>query len=1136
MSFTPFQVETVPLSGSNLIEASAGTGKTYSIAVLALRLILSGTTVKEILMVTFTNKAVEELETRIRHFVHEAKNYVNGEDIDDAMIKKIVDMASQEYGLENIQTRLKNAVLLLDETSIQTIHSFCQRTLTEYAFETGQIFGSDIITTQDAADMMQDALNRFWRRHITTMNIELLRRVLGAEFGRAQILEAVKLAMQGKKIFRLVPYTVGFLDADKQERTLEGLDNLQAAVQKKEEENIADIEARKETIIAAMLGNKTAAKNLKALIDDFTAEKLYEYLCQHVKKPSQYIQALFSNELRSIEAVHELELIAEKGVHGFVNQLYQFAVDEISGEIELAKREKGVMSFDDMITRLHDAIVIKQHKGLRESLQHNYKAAFIDEFQDTDKLQYEIFQTLFGEKNILFYIGDPKQSIYSFRKADIHTYFKAAAAVNNRYSMNTNFRSSNQVIKALNHFFVPEEGFDTFYFKDAPGNIEYISVDAPEDSKKGELLYNDEPITPVIIHSGNSQRNITFNTVSTVIELLQDTGYTLPDGETRRNIRPSDFGILVRNKFQAQDVKQTLAYFNVPAVTIDDTKVLGSEEAKMLLYVMEAVYAISAASVNKALVNPLTGITINDLLQMDEAVLLERFRLYQQSWQHSGIYVMLNHFITDYKIRSQMLAAEMVQGERKLSNIIQLVELFHKMEKRQQYAPAELLNWLKRSIENEENLGDEFEQRIESDGDAVQIITIHKCKGLEYNIVIAPFLDLNVKMDVDFFSFREPDEEEYYFTNSGLLTDQQKKWYKTETEQENRRLFYVAMTRAKYICYVNNNTFHLNNNSTLRTFLNALDKDAAAAASFGIVRQTASSIPPDYRYTSETQQYPVEFAKAENFALLQPNWKKMSYSFLNPEHTIQRNPRQEPSADPYDRFAFHELKKGAHTGNLLHYIFERIDFTDPTGWRNIVEQAAKRLSVNVEQEKIDNILIMLDEVIHLPLRISEKHIFTLSEVKREERINELEFDFGVAPFSTADIEALGHVGHPLSTRSYAELEGIMNGKIDLFFERNGRYYILDWKSNHLGNQLSDYDDDGVLQAMTDNNYHLQYTIYTLALKKFLESRLPKFDYDQHFGGVIYLFLRGVRKNADTGIFYHKPDIQLIQKMEKLFRK
>ena len=494
----------------------------------------------------------------------------------------------------------------------------------------------------------------------------------------------------------------------------------------------------------------------------------------------------------------------------------------------------------------------------------------------------------------------------------------------------------------------------------------------------------------------------------------------------------------MRNKFQAQDVKQMLAHFNVPAVTIDDTKVLGSEEAKMLLYVMEAVYAISAASVNKALVNPLTGITINDLLEMDDAVLLERFRLYQQSWQHDGIYVMLNHFITDHKIRSRMLSPEIIQGERKLSNIIQLIELFHKMEKRQQYAPAELLNWLKRSMENEENLGDEFEQRIESDGDAVQIITIHKCKGLEYNIVIAPFLDLNVKMDVDFFSFREPDEEEYYFTNSGLLTDQQKKWYKTETEQENRRLFYVAMTRAKYVCYVGNNTFHLNNNSSLRSFLNVLDKDPAIAESFGIVRSIASSIPPDYRYTSETQQFPVEFAKADNFSLLQPNWKKMSYSFLNPEHAIQRNPQQMLSVDPYDRFTFHELKKGAHTGNLLHYIFERIDFTDPSGWRSVVELAAKRLSVKVEAEKIDNILRMLDEVIHLPLQPEEHKSFTLSEVIREERINELEFGFGVAPFSTSAIESLSHFGHPLAARSFSELEGIMNGKIDLFFEQNGR--------------------------------------------------------------------------------------------------
>ena len=1134
MSFTPFQVDTVPLSGSNLIEASAGTGKTYSIAILALRLILSGTTVKEILMVTFTNKAVLELETRIRSFVQEARDHaVSGKDV-DPMIAKIVKAACDEYGDEICCSRLKNAVLLLDETSIQTIHGFCQRTLTEYAFETGQIFGSNVITEQDSADMLHDAINRFWRKHITTMNIGLLRRVLEAEVSRKKFSEVVKLALQGKKLYTPVSYIPGFLEKDKQKATIEYLDNLQAEAVKKEQEIISDFDNRRDEIINAILSNKTAAKNLKELIDDFSGKKLYDALTERVSKPPQYIESLFSNELKSILNVQELSAVAVKGVHVFLNQLYQFAVDEINKAIHHAKMEKGWMSFDDMITRLHEAIVIRQNKALQQSLQQKYKAAFIDEFQDTDKLQYEIFQTVFGEKNILFYIGDPKQSIYAFRKADIHTYFKAAVTVQHRYSMNTNFRSSGSVINALNHFFVPEAGFDTFCFKDTSVDLEYISVDAPAESKKGEILYDGKSVFPVKIHSGKTNDHLALNAISTIVELLDDPLYTLPDGDNRRRIRPSDFGVLVRTKDQGIAVKQFLSQFNIPAVTIDDTKVLDSEEALMLLQVMEAAYMISASSVNKALVGPITGININDLMEMDEAALLENFRLYQQSWQKEGIYVMLNKFVADHRIRSRMLSPETTNGERKMSNIIQLIELFHKMEKRQQYAPAELLNWLKRSMESDEESGDEFEQRIESDGDAVQIITIHKCKGLEYNIVIAPFLDFVLKTKVDFFNFREPQEEEYYFINESLINNQQKKWYSDDAEQENRRLFYVAMTRAKYALFVGSHTHHYYQNSTLRKFLNALDKDPVTAESCGIIRSDASSIVDGYRYTPVTQIFPVEFAKANHFVLLQQNWKKLSYSFLNPEHSSLRNQEKVLIADPYEQFVFHDLKKGAHTGNLLHYIFERIDFTDPTGWEYIVELSAKRLSVNVGNENIQHLLLMLDHIIHLPLVLPGQQTFTLSQVKREERINELEFDFGVAPFGTNEIEGLSRMGHPLMVRSHEELEGIMNGKIDLFFMQNGRYYILDWKSNHLGYQITDYDDKGVLQAMTENNYHLQYTIYTLALKKFLESRLDSFDYDEHFGGVIYLFLRGVRKTGNTGIFYQKPDLKQIQELEKIF--
>jgi exodeoxyribonuclease V beta subunit len=197
----------------------------------------------------------------------------------------------------------------------------------------------------------------------------------------------------------------------------------------------------------------------------------------------------------------------------------------------------------------------------------------------------------------------------------------------------------------------------------------------------------------------------------------------------------------------------------------------------------------------------------------------------------------------------------------------------------------------------------------------------------------------------------------------------------------------------------------------------------------------------------------------------------------------------------------------------------------------VVEQAMKRLSGSANEVYRDNIIELLNQVTSAIMPGNKT--FTLNQVSNDKRLNELEFDFLLKPFNTGSLEALSNKTHPFRIRSIAELEGIMNGKMDLFFEQEGKFYILDWKSNFLGNSLDFYNEENVKAAMYENNYHLQYLIYTVALTKYLALRIPGFDYDTNFGGVIYLFLRGVRKGAQSGAFYSKPDKALIEKMSEL---
>ena len=248
---------------------------------------------------------------------------------------------------------------------------------------------------------------------------------------------------------------------------------------------------------------------------------------------------------------------------------------------------------------------------------------------------------------------------------------------------------------------------------------------------------------------------------------------------------------------------------------------------------------------------------------------------------------------------------------------------------------------------------------------------------------------------------------------------------------------------------------------------------------------------------------------------------------MSPDHQIQPKLITESIGSEYENFVFKELKKGAFTGNLLHYIFERIDFKNDEKWEQIVKSALKRLGTIDDAEFSSKLVDMLREVMHVSLFDGEK-TFTLSQIGSSNKMTEMEFDFLLHPFNSQKLAALSSEGTVFSVKPSDELEGIMNGKVDLIFRFEEKFYILDWKSNHLGNDLNCYGEVGLAAAMEENNYHLQYHIYTDALDRYLKLRLPGYDYDLHFGGVFYLFLRGIRKKASSGIFFRKPDKNLIR--------
>lgn len=1124
IEYKKFEVENAPLEGSNLIEASAGTGKTYSIAILVVRLLLEKKIpIQEILMVTFTKAAVAELEERIRKFVRTANRYANGEaEIEDKLIKQLVDKSIDNHGQEKVKELLKSAILYLDETSVMTIHSFCQQTLNEFAFETRQLFNAELV--QDTSEIVNESIQKFWRKNITHLPKETLKVLLDSQnLNIGSISSIVNSHLNGKDFI--------FYDKNENYELDEFIiDDFKNKIHEKKEKFIITQEEvyqyildNQDYLIEIINNNGHAKKNLQPFISE--PEALMKIVAGKIS--TQYVKKI-PELVECHEKITSAKENLDEQIEEFLNYIYSSAIQQSVQYVNQQKLARNILAFEDLINNLHRSLHENENHALENELRKKYKAIFIDEFQDTDRLQFEIFEKAFQGHSILFYIGDPKQSIYAWRKADIATYFKAREGVDKVYGMNVNYRSTPDFIEGMNRFFQPNEDFDTFNFKDEQSQISYIKVDAPTSNSKGNLTFENENCIPITISKFKNKNEISDALAFQILDLLNNENYLIPDSSTQkmRRIRPSDIGILVRSRYDGMEAKNQLTKWGIPSVTIDDSKVLQSKEAKEILYVLEAFINHNLSNVNRALMTDYIGWTTDKIKVLDEEKLVEKFRLYNEKWRSDGVYSALKNFIVDFNIEQYLLNHQSINGERIITNLFHLLEILYKTAHRQNFGPNELVNWLTINIQKNDSTEDEMIQRVESDEDAVNISTIHSSKGLQYPIVVAPTLDFTFSNYNDrVYSFRQ-ENGDYKSGKLSQFTDEQIEIIKRQDEQENRRLLYVALTRAIYKCFIYKSNG--SKNSTLSYFLaeNTFDGQFIEEKNEVVNEENAK------KYIPEVQEEP-KILKAENFNLRENNWLRMSYSGLAAHLEWKIKEKFESSENEYDTFVFKELKKGAQTGNFLHFIFENLDFTFEDSWQWVIERAIKRFVSKAEEDLEDKLLELFKHV--LQTEISANHQkFQLSSIRPEKCIHELEFDFPVKTFTPYQLEKLMSEGIVISEKYKGQIEGVMNGKIDLFFEKDGRFYVLDWKSNYLGPNLEDYSGVQLTQSMSDSNYHLQYLIYCYAVKKYLENRLgANFDYSRDFGGAIYLFVRGMRKGRDSGIFYNKPSIEIMDKLESI---
>ncbi|MEB7342730.1 exodeoxyribonuclease V subunit beta [Enterobacter hormaechei] len=1166
----PLDPLSLPLQGERLIEASAGTGKTYTIAALYLRLLLGlggnaafsrPLSVEELLVVTFTEAATAELRGRIRSNIHELRIACLRQTTDNPLYASLLDEIADK---QQAAQWLLLAERQMDEASVFTIHGFCQRMLSLNAFESGMLFEQQLI--EDESELRYQACADFWRRHCYPLQRDIAEAVHALWKGPEELLRAIDRYLQGEAPVIKSPPPADETLASRHEKIVAKI----AALKQKWNESVGEIDAIIEN--SGIDRRKFNRGNQGKWIEKISAWAQEETRGYQLPDALEKFSQRFLTERTKADGIvpeHPLfvaieALLAEPLT---LNDLMiTRAMTEIRQAVAREKRRRGELGFDDMLSRLDEALSSENGEALASAIRTRFPVAMIDEFQDTDPQQYRIFRRIWRQQpdTALLLIGDPKQAIYAFRGADIFTYMKARSEVVAHYTLDTNWRSAPGMVESVNALFSRME--TAFMFKEIP----FLPVkSAPKNaSLRFEVSDAEQPAMTFWLLEGEGygvadyQAAMAQHCAAQIRDWLSagNRGEALLwKGEQANPVKASDITVLVRSRQEAALIRDALTLLDIPSVYLSNRdSVFDTLEAQEMLWLLQAVLAPERENtLRSALASSMLGLNARDIdeLNHDENAwdaVVEEFVHYRERWQKRGVMAMLRELMTRRQIAENMLASS--GGERRLTDILHISELLQEAGTQLESEHA-LVRWLAQQIADPNSNASSQQMRLESDKHLVQIVTIHKSKGLEYPLVWLPFIANYRVQDQAYYHDRETFDAVLDLSKAETSVE----LAEAERLAEDLRLLYVALTRSVWHCSLGvapvfrrrgektgESDFHL---SALGRLIQRGEPKDAAGLRLCIeslcgddIALHIPSLPDNSRW--EMAQDPVTDLNARQITrVLADDWRVTSYSGLQQQgQSIAQDlmPKLdvdaagvgdvpvEPTLTP------HQFPRGASPGTFLHSLFEELDFTQPVS----EEWVLKMLQSGGYDAHWQPVLTdWINAILQAPLTAQG---FSLRQLTAKNKQVEMEFYLPVAgPLKADALDALIRQYDPLSAGcpplNFRQVQGMLKGFIDLVFRHEGRYYLLDYKSNWLGENSAAYTQQAMAAAMQMHRYDLQYQLYTLALHRYLRHRIADYRYDDHFGGVIYLFLRGVdAADPRSGIFSTRPDAELINKMDNLF--
>ncbi|MGO1002812.1 exodeoxyribonuclease V subunit beta [Lysobacter sp. CA196] len=1172
----------LPLDGLRLIEASAGTGKTYTLATLVTRLVIERELrIGEILAVTFTDAATQELRERLRRRLLLAARIAaddpalprDGDDGERTLTRSLVEAQAAQEGAAPLRARLARAAREIDLAAVVTIHGFCARVLAEHALETGQPFAAPemIGSERELHDEIAVDLWRAFGSEATAAELLSLQwpggpPSLAADLGpllrTAQLLPPVPLAsVDPLPALEQAAQTLSAAFAEHGDEACARLDAAIAAKVLNGNSYRATLPRELWLLLSQWCAHGDAGQALDPRIEKLTPATLAARTNKG-KEAATPSSPLFDAVAIYLDAAGQrAQWLAAQAV-ALVHQVREQAGKRLS---EL-KRVRRVQSFDDLIADVAAALDGPHGDALAERLREQYAVALVDEFQDTDARQWRIFERVFGER-ALFLIGDPKQAIYGFRGGDVHTYLSAAQRAEQAPPLDHNFRSRPSLLRAVSALYA-QAGEAAFI----DARIRFREVQ-PGGAVADADLQRDGAIAPALTlrrlpapddgrkkpewNAPESRELATRACVAAIHAWLRDAR----DGRASiagRPVQPADIAVLVRSHDEAARIQQALIAAGIPAVAAGRRSLFATEQALDVLSLFDALlHPGDGGRLRAALATALIGLDATAIARLSEDEPWQRdWQLralgWRERWQRHGPLALIADLCAEQAPRLLTLA----DGERRLTNLMQLGETLQEADTRSLGLHG-LRDWLRLRIAEADD-GDEKQQlRLESDARRVQILTLHKSKGLEFGVVFLPFIAIGREpRGGRLCEYPDPELGRVLQLQTEVVDPRAPDWDSAreraavEARSEDARLLYVGLTRARHALWLASGPLYLAPASPLQAMV--ADPDALAAGHAGeiVIDDGALEAAPTPLLPAATGAVPPARIARRNLAR---DWWVYSFTQLTNEDSggdaplvalDERGAEDEPETTPALLTPADARFSGSRFGNVVHDALERVDFgawrdwtpaqAEPAGEGEVLASALR--AEGYTEAEIEEGLPVLALLVGLTLTAALPEGARLCEVPERERRAEMEFHFALesAPID-ALLEAMHAHGWLRERQAFGlrrRLEGLMTGKIDLVYVHDGRYYVLDYKTN----RLPAYDAAHVERAMDESEYTLQSLIYTIALHRWLRFRLGEaYDYARDFGGVRYLFCRGLDpEDPAAGMYAHQPARALVDAVDALF--